>query len=143
MNPNLNYKKNAKYGFTLGGCLNKNTNLEPNEEIIFKTKIKFIKTYNRIGYFAITDRRIFIIKHYFFRPDIIESIEFSNIKNFSLDNVKYGSCNYLVIHLNYLNEEIYFLCFIFSSNRYKRFYSDDKKTKNLYKKILEIIKKQK
>jgi len=142
--------RNAKYAFTIEGEFKKSIQLKENEKVIIKRKVKIYSgnIIARLTYLFITNKRLVLIKHYFFRPDIVISIEFKSIINIELKKsnllgsfAELRKFSYIDItfRYNFNNKDIRFYCF--ASHRLIYLHSMDKYTKHIYYKIKELIEK--
>lgn len=83
---NLTYRKNAKYAFTLNEEFEKTVKLLPKEKIVYRAKVRLYSpfVFARAGYLVLTSKRVAVVKHYLFRPDILVSVGLNDIEDVEL-----------------------------------------------------------
>jgi len=148
MSLKLTYQKNTKYAFTLEAEFKKSAKLGNEEKVVYKTKVRFYSPliFTRLGYCVLTNKRVFFIKHYLFRPDILVSISLDDISSINLDETNFFNCSfplrkYFFITLNFLDKKIRF--YKFSGMYSKHWRPSNVGTKRLYKRIAGKLQSKK
>lgn len=81
----MTFRKYTKYAFTLPGEFEKNIQLTSDEKIILQEKVKFYHPITAwLGYLVLTNKRLILLKHYAFWPDIVISIDKKDIQEVKL-----------------------------------------------------------
>lgn len=105
------FKKNAKYGFTLTSEFKKSVKLDSDETIVLKRKVRLCcgnVVIARLCLLMITSKRISLVKHYVFRPDIVISIALQDIREIQMKDFPFVSLSIIppsaldIVYLEFL-----------------------------------------
>lgn len=146
---NLTFEKNAKYAFTLESEVKKNLKLFPGEKEIYRGRVRlYQRIIQRICYLVLTNKRLFLLKHYVLRPDRVISVAWNDVQEVKLMKLPFLYNKPITrrvgkyIHILYkIRDKIYTLrLYTYSGYYSKHWYQTSKKTVKLFKKIQEILK---
>lgn len=145
----MTFKKKAMYAFSLKTEFEKNAELVRDENVSIQGKIKFFVSpiVAPQGYMAFTNKRIFFIRRFIFRPDILYSIELKDIVNLNLKwttlfQSLFAFQKFPYIELEYsAGEKICFFAYSWRPTRPgPNLYAKVGTTQDLFKKISSLIK---
>ncbi len=146
MSESLTFQKNTKYSFTMESEFKNSIKLCHDEKILHRYKLRCFGPLNfaRIGYFVLTNKRMVLIKHYAFRPDILISVDYNDIHCLELRETSifnrffpFRAVKYIVISFAQ-NQEI--KIFQYSMISGMRWLPSNRKTELLFNTVSRVMK---